>query len=150
MNPLAIAVQGIGFAVVLVAVQGFAPLPVANDVVAPISGNYTTPTTQKPAKLYNWVKELKKAAAETQVEKAVVKAVVRVPVPTGEAATETKQVTVTATVRVPKVSGQASASFSSGLAKAQVGQIVAFGEHDLDDETILAMLLSLLVEAGLV
>ena len=143
MNPLALAVQGIGFAVALVAVQGIGPDTA--KVVTPVSYNVTTTDRVDPRK---WVKidreDLLKESATTTIPSIV-----------GEGSVETISATGSASVgiepsrgigRISKVAaaGQASISLSVPRTKSSFGQISAMGQHDIKDHEILAILLTLL------
>jgi hypothetical protein len=147
MNPLAIAVQGIGFAAALVAVQGFAPEAVVTPVNPPAAASYNTTVPQKPARFYDWIE---RKAAQATVKKVVVKAKVNVPVPAASAVAEPEKARVQTLVTVPRPSAQATASLTGSRACTKLGQITASGEHDLIDEDILLMVLALLDQTMLV
>jgi hypothetical protein len=148
MNPLALAVQGIGFGVLAVAVQGYVaveepvvitPVPVP----AAIATVYDS-SNQKPYRQFKWIAETKKA--EVAVKPVKAKSTVSVPVPTAGVALELLPQTVRGTVKPPEASGTASASIRAVSFGVKVGQVAAVGQHDIEDEELLAILLTLLQE----
>lgn len=142
MNPLAIAVQGIGFGVTLMVFQGISPaveVTTPPAIVSPVSYNVTT---------RDWIKvhreDVLKEPATATIPNIVGEAVVEPIVAKGAASTTTKSTSGSGHVSGITAIGQASVKLAVAQTTASFGRISAYGQHDMEDTDLLAMLLTLL------
>lgn len=143
MNPLAVALQGLGYSALLVAVQGFS-LPIV----------LVQPPTELPAAFYNVPPRFRdsRVAQETEIEIAATVRLTsidlevllaKVQVSGGANLVLISGVTESAPIRL--IAGGAANATMLGLSTStKLGKILAKGKHDLTEAEILSLLLALI------